>query len=265
MNKIRPYTYFLLLAILSLSSCLKDDDGNVKINIDEEFEVFLYEELLPEQNRLMLHIQTIEKLECSNYDLGHSNTIDEETIIVSIDDLELEGDCDDIETIAQTNASLGTFEEGVYKMEINLNLNSITNKGRLTLANGVYSIEMETTHGININNDNLKTIPNGYVWGYVVLLDNSANTAREEFFNNLDSYTRVADLPNGHYGHFNILNAAVEIDPLLLGGETPSGAQSFCYKLDGDRMDLLNFVQAFQITQEDRVKVVLFTSEGDVL
>lgn len=265
MNTTRLFSFFLSLALLSLASCKKDDDSNVLINIEEEFDVQLFEELLPGQNNLRVHVSTKENLACSNVILGHSSSSDEGSIIISIDSLELIGDCDNIEATAHTNAELGNIETGTYNLEINLALNSITNEGKIIVSAEGYSIEMETTHGLTMLENNLLGIPDDYFWGYIYQLDNSGGNISTQFLGSLNAYGQTSELKDGHYGHFDIEENRVVLNDAAVETDIPDGAIPFLFKLNVDKTELKNFVLDFQTDQEARAKVVLFMGDGEVL
>jgi hypothetical protein len=263
-KKLLP-TVIIVSTLLNLSSCINDDDGNVTINIEEEFQVFLYEELQPGANKLNLHIQSIEALDCSNYDLGHSTALEDDNIVVSIDDFILEGDCDMVEALTHADAKFGVLADRSYDLEINLSLNSIINKGKLKVSSGTYRISMETSHGFINSTEILHSIPDGYCWGFFKMLDASATDAWDDFFAAMPSYTKAADLPDGHYGHFNISNNNPTITTLHPDPPMPTDAFPFLYQVDGDVSELVSFVKSFQSAQQGRVKVVLYTAEGLVI
>jgi hypothetical protein len=237
MNTTRLLSFFFSLALLSLTSCRKDDDSNVKINIDEEFDVQLFEELLPGQNKLRVHVATKENLACSNVILRHSINSTQSNIIISIDSLELNGDCDNIEATAQTNAELGEIEAGTYDIEINLALNSITNEsitneGEMTVSEEGYLLEMKTTHGLTMLESNLLRIPDDYFWGYIELLDSTASNLPVQFLGALETYANTAELKEGYYGHFEIEENKVVLNAAAINTDIPNGVLPFIYKLN---------------------------------
>ncbi len=265
MNTIRLFSFFFALVLLGLTSCKKDDDSNVKINIEEEFDVQLFEELLPGQNNLRVHVATKENLACSNVILGHSINSIGGNITVSIDSLELNGACDNIEAIAQTIAELGEIEEGTYDLEINLALNSITNQGEMIVSEEGYRVEMNTTHGLTMLENNLYGIPDDYFWGYIELLDNSASNLPAQFLGTLETYTKDSELREGYYGHFDIKENRVTLNGAATNIDIPGGAIPFLYRLNVDKTELKSFILNFQTDQENIAKVVMYMGDGEVL
>jgi len=265
MNTIRLIPFFLLLVIVSLTSCKKDDDSNVKINIDEEFDVQLFEDLRPNKNQLLVYVTTKENLACSNVELGHSvNATEPWNIVVSIDSLELNGDCDNIEAAAQTSAELGEIPTGSYDLEINLALSSITNKGKLIVTQQGYSLDMETSHGLTIIEEELMVIPDNYFWGYIDILDNAAAGLRNQFLTALETYAITAELNEGHYGHFNFKNGKAELNDVPFHDDVRNEAATFIFELNSDREALKNFILDFQTNHGGEAKVVMFMGDGEV-
>ena len=265
MNTTKQTSITLLLALLLLISCgKKNDDTNLVINIEEEFEVQLLEELLPGANRLMLYISTKEPLDCTNYHLGHSQALSTNKIVISIDDLELEGDCIAGNEFVTAMVPMGTPGKGTNELQINLGLNSITNKGNLTVFDDSYGVSMETLHGITLSFPHLKMIPNDYLWGHIQLIDGDATEIKNNFFEDLEEYTQPADLADGHYGYFDVDKGLPQINQNFTEIETtPSG--TFLFQLDGDKTELLEMVEEYQVNQEGKIKIVLYTAQGDVL
>ncbi len=257
----------LFVCLLVLASCQKKaDDSNVIINIDEEFDVLLLEELTPGDNALKLFVRTKEELECTNYDLNLSHSITQHSIVVSIDELELEGDCQSGNAYIDEDINLSNPSNGNYDIQLNLSLNSITNHGNLIVEEEQYRLNMETSHGVSTTINPLRRLPDGYVWGYFRLIDASATDVRSDFYDELESHTSPSALPKGHYGYFDIDidNGTATLNPKLLNlSTTPPG--SFIHQLTGDKSELLQMVATYQTDYAGQIQIALFTSEGEVL
>ncbi|MFK7809080.1 MAG: hypothetical protein AB8F74_14855 [Saprospiraceae bacterium] len=265
MSLSKRFSILLLLALTLLSSCGKDDDSNIKINIDEEFDVQLFEKLQPGDNGLVVHIKSKELLDCSNYDLGHSTSTSSGEVIISIDEVQLEGECDSIEAIAETAAQLGTLSKGSHDVELNLALGSITNEGEIFVTNDQYVLEMESTHGIVVKNTELNVIPDHYCWGYIVLTDNNASALRNEFLSSVLAYAPSTNISSGYYGHFLFQNGKIDMNTEMMEEPIPSASVQFIYELGDNRTEVLEYVKSFQEIHADEVEIVFMTGAGEIL
>jgi hypothetical protein len=202
---------FGCLFLLSLSTCRKDKEANVIVNIADDFYIDMFENISNGEQRFELKVSTIAMQSCLNYLIDYDVTIDKEshTIELIINDLITPGDCLEGSSSAKLTVPFGYLPVGFYIFNINLK-NAVFNTGRLAVFEDQYLLEMNTDYGIEIVNDLLYRIPQNTLWGYVAYANSSSTTAGENFlsdFENLNSINSVEGntlYPFGYYGYFDL-------------------------------------------------------------
>lgn len=202
----RLYIFLMLGASLVIGGCQSDEQPtDVNINIPDEFEVLMEESLSETAHSLKIHIQTIDRLECTNYSIAHTLNQNTNKISFSINNVVEPVDCIEGSAPAEGYLDLGRFISGEYDMEVNLRKNEIVNKAKLTINDDQYTIALESEYGIAVPYYILNRVPTGAVWGYLDFEHReNANAAWGDFNMILEALSEYEWPLSGEYGHFYI-------------------------------------------------------------
>ncbi len=257
-----------LVVLLVLSSCSKrSEDTNILINIENEFTVSMIETLSPSTNPLNFNLNTINKLECSNYEIIHSKSTSDGRVILSIDYISEPEDCIADSAHISSEIPVGRLSNGSYLFQLNLEKGSILNEGTLTIDNKAYTVELDSYHGIDFPVKKLNKIPDAYVWGQINVAPEAPNNIIEELLEELSDITDESSLAPGNYGHFKIDDDHdFSFDANQALNFSPSETSSFIFSLSNTtETDIKSVLDTYRNAYEGKIDIQLITSEGEIL
>ncbi len=261
-SKIITFLSFLLV----FSACSKpSDDTKILINIENEFTVSMIETLSPDANPLNFRVTTIDLLDCSNYEIVHSHSTSDESIIASIDYIREPENCIPASVSATSDINVGQLGNGSYLFQLNLEKGSILNEGTLTIDDKKYIIELDSDHGIDFPVKRLYKVPSDYIWGEINVAPNAPNIM-DELLDEITQLTEASTLFPGNYGHFKIgtdLGFSFSTDKFL--SFTPVETSPFIFKLTGTNTALKSVLENYRNTYNDKIDIQVVTSEGEIL
>ncbi len=264
MVRISTISGTLLLLITILIGCSKtQEDPNVITDINDDLNVFLWEELVDGERNFVLKVETVRHQDCMNYELAHTINRFADNITLSVDQLIAPDDCETGYSPAHLSVRIGSLEPISYKIELNLQQNEIVNKGQLLVSSSQYSIVLETDHGIILPEPILNRVPNNTIWGYIGFNDATEEfNIRNEFHSLITDLVSAGNFTPGHYGHFSLTTAnELSVDA---GKEYPKQLD-FLYHFDGEEQDLVTLLEDFRTQFGDLMEIKIFTANGSVL
>ena len=262
---LRKLFYFLLPSLVLMMSCdLNDiDDPRTIINISDEFVVSPWENLDASERQFQLRTETIEPTDCEEATIemtliSTGNRLYE----VSINDIKTPNDCTTGDHIATGAVSFAQLETGDYRLRLNLKEGTVVNEGMLRVTDAVYTVEMNTTHGIRIERNTLLRIPERTLWGQVSFADDATSTQQAtRFLEELNQLTEPLDLNQGDYGYFRITSE----DEVVIARPAPfSEVSSFVAKYSMESTEALTqLVDRYRDeTNEEKLEIQLFDWRG---
>ena len=199
------------LFLLGLFGCKKDNQTNVIVNIEDDFYIDLFEDIGDGEQIFQLDISTISEQSCLNYQIDHDLSVDTQTykIELVINDLLEPNDC--IEGMSPTNLALpfGQLPMGSYSFSINLK-DAVFNKGRLSVLEDQYLLQLNSDYGIEMLHNLLYRIPQNTLWGYVAYDSSTSNAEADGFVADLEALSVIENVESntlyqsGYYGYFNV-------------------------------------------------------------
>jgi len=196
------FTLVSLAFLIVLSSGCEDrkEEVNVLFDIEDDFSIGLWETLDPTNPALELEVQSLEPLECLNYNLEYSVQENGNKIIISLDEFLPPNDCIDGSDYFQTNIEIGALETGFYDVEVNIK-EEIINNGQLVVGTQRYDLNMSTDVGFTFGRTALQRVQRNMFWGYV----QTENPMVEQLFlNEINRISLTQPYHKGDYGHFRL-------------------------------------------------------------
>lgn len=234
--KLLPVVCVMFLAACNFDS---QNDPIIVPDVKKEFYVDIWEELLPQERRFWLLIETIEPENCLNasiyYDLDQLGN----SITVSLDDIIVPSNCEAGQAPATADLDLGVLNTRTIDFKINLK-NAVFNSGALQVNYDSYEVLMPAPEGIQFKHKKLMRVPNTAIWGYVSYTDNSQAAAAQDVVNSIKGISYTVDYPEGYYGYFSI-GADSQITSVL-GQPAGNRYKIFVFDYPGDKANLTNLL-----------------------
>ena len=246
--------------IILFGSCTKDPVvGPVNIDIEDEFNVLLWESLSENERAFNLNIETILSNSCENAEIEYTQYSQPEGIFVTVKDI-INDHCTAGTFPAKANVPIGVLTVDEYDLDINLK-NVIPNKGKLLVTNDYYEITISDPNGIIIPNNRLYKIPENSIWGYVAYEDASGEVPHDNFMAELNDVTNSISPTPGNYGYFNIeQNNSI----LLSDNLSQLHIKPFIFKYDGTDNQLENLRATYNSSNFPGMAFKIYTSTGKV-
>ena len=249
----------VLFLIIFAGGC-KDDsvESDVKVLVQKEFDISMWEKLDGDTRKFQLNIKTIKPQFCENTLINVLPTSNEDQLAVSIQDIPAP-DCPNPVFYATSNASLGILDIQNYNMEISLK-NVIHNRGILEVTDDYYEIGLVDLDGIVIKENRLYKIPKNTIWGYVSFEDID-QAAAYDFMNEVKAICSARTYENGYYGYFSVVD-----NELSVLGEAFShpNTKSFGFDFQENVNDLEAIISTYRVDYPN-IEFKIFTSRGIVL
>ena len=208
----------LVYTILTIVSCQKSSPDPIEVvTIDQEFDLFLSQDINENGNIFSLTVKSVELSDCQNSELDAVLTRNGNDILIQINGNVLNSDC----------VAGGVYTEkililpntpGEYNIEIIQGELPSTN-GSLLIDDNDFELSIDNLGGIFYEGQNLKIIPEFLAWGYYADQFPDANTQAflDEMIMNLGLQTiPFENLEDGDYSRFAIENGQVVIEDVEL-------------------------------------------------
>ena len=196
---------FIIVLINSSCSLFQDPNEQTMINIEEEYRVDLWQDLVPGENPLEIVVSTVISSPCNNSEMRLAKVVSGSKIFVSIIDIINPTNCEPTSD-PLLNSVLFDLSSGSYDVDFDLDL-AVSNNGVLDITESNFSLNMDTPNGIKMGITNLQRIPNDRIWGSIEVSNESELSLINNFLNSLQQYSNPTHgLSSGNYGHFSINN-----------------------------------------------------------
>ena len=252
-----------LIAAFVLTSCNLTDGGkDTVVKVALEFKVDLFEELNDSRN-FQFRIKTIEPQNCINNTIDFTSNRILSRLNLSLNEIIEAPDCVEGQEPVNAEASLGYLANGTYDVQISLK-NTVINEGKLEVTPEAFQISMSTENGYELVREELKRIPNRFVWGYVGYNDkNQAGQQPDNFLEELNNMTSDAGLSKGYFGYFTINEdqvAVLNTAPLFPFFKT------FYRQSDGNINAIKSLLETYRDGNNAEImEIKLFTWDGKIL
>lgn len=190
----------LLAVLLGLSACNKDEVETTplgSVNID------MYELLSYSGREFGFKAYTDLESYPVSYEIRSNKKLDGNKITVNLLDIEkvtVSGVAVPLGP-ASTFVNFGSLSDGEYDFEINV-VDRI-NSGKLKIYPSFYVLSFDDTDGLTVNNDTLRRLPEGTLWGYVGYMDTAYAAPAQDFIDTLLSIGATPlNIAPGNYGYF---------------------------------------------------------------
>lgn len=257
------YLFIILtIALIGSSSCSKQDDSLLIINIEKEFKIDIVQKLGDDPNAFNIQVSTLDQKECKESILNVTPYYIEDGIRLSIDGITRPVDCLSGVVNATENlsfASLGSMKFNVAISDVALN------KGHLNINSNHYNITFDDHYGLEPNDEKKFKIPNHTAWGYFTFNNGEGDfqalqNISNEFFNHSELQENHLETP-GNYGYFYI-NTELKTEVFNRPVDKPSIAFSFHTELT--EVELRNLLKNIQLSYPG-LTVNVATSKGYIL
>lgn len=260
-KKILPALLFLLVCCLSGCNLGDLQDIAIVANVEDEFNLDLWESLAPDGRTLEFHISTIKEEDCSNAFIDHRLSNSTNGFSISLLDILKPADCDPEPAPAQARINLGALKAGFSNFSIDLK-NTVFNEGQLTTLNDRYLIKMETEDGVKLIRTELLRVPEQSIWGYAHYERAEQEAEASRFLADLQAAGKPALYQPGYYGHFSI-DADRKIEAVYdqpVEGET----KLFLFNYSGDSASLEALLDKYRNAQNADMIFRLYDDKGNI-
>ncbi len=250
---------FIIAICIQLSfSCSKPDTNDQIINIEDEFDIDIVELLGQSDRSLIFKISTLEEFNCLNYVIDCSTENSPSTFTLYLEDIVEPSDCLEGLSNAKCQSVLDELKMGENSFRIAIK-EAVINQGKIVKSANAYSIHLDTKHGIGSFEDELRIIPDNFIWASFSTNNfdqaTEVNNQLKEYFNAF----KVPQIQDGYYGYFNMN------DRILSLKEISSQSFDYTYYFTLEDGELLNELKEFSKElrlQYEAVELDIYTSNG---
>ncbi|MEN9609970.1 MAG: hypothetical protein RLZZ628_784 [Bacteroidota bacterium] len=248
-----------ILLTLLMVSCKKDIDSasGTEVKVKKEFNIQLWEKLTSTGGELQMIVNSIEPQACPNTHLDYYVSMIDNKVTVTLKNFTMPTNCTGAATYTRDTLSIGHLSNGAYKLAINLT-DAVLNNGSLVVNNNLYVVDLQSENGIAMGTKQLSRIPENTIWGYVNY-ESSGTSKAQNFVDSLRALCQNLSLPNGAYGHFEVVNETLKMPP------TTSYAHpfttTFLFKYNGEEDKVNKLIQSFKWTN-NALTIKMFSQTG---
>jgi hypothetical protein len=248
-----------MLLTLFMVGCKKDMDSasGTEVKVKKEFNIQLWEKLTPAGGELQMIVNSIEPQPCPNTHLDYYVSIIDNKVTVTLKSFTVPTNCTGIAVYTTDTLSIGHLSNGAYKLAINLK-DAVLNNGSLLVNSNLYVVDLQSENGIAVGSKQLFRIPENTLWGYVNYESSGTNKA-QYFVDSLRTICQPILLPNGQYGHFDVVNEALRM-PAKIQYARPI-ATTFFFKYDATEDKLNKLIQYFKLNS-NILNIKIFSQTG---
>ncbi len=259
------FNFFLCLLLTLTFGCTSDNSDtppDIVPTIADEFNIQLWEHLSPNGNSLSLLVETIEDHDCLNSIIRNEISIQSTNLIVNLDGIVQPENCIEGIAPAAADVSFSTLPIGNYDLEINI-LSLIKNVGFIDVSPNTFKIELNSSDGIHISNNELNRIPNNTFWGYIALDKMDLTTVTSGFLEEIEILKDDFSFDNGNYGHFKFTDEVLDFE---VSTAFPDH-EKFAFKYSGDLKDLTRTIKEYRENSAylNKLEIRVLTFEGEEL
>ena len=255
----------LLFFVMAMIGCDKAQDPVIINNLPPEYEIDMWEQLLPSKRVFQVRLSTIAATYCPQTSIDYDLTLANKDIKITVNGV---GDqnCNDS---GQTSPATSTFAvdptgltTGFYDLEFSLKDVIKNTTGQLDVSFDQYVLRFGSDKGVRTVREVLNRVPDDIIWGYVGYDDPDLKDAADDFISAMNALEPGKYKP-GYYGHFRIEDNGEDITLLHEQINTES-FETFTFQNVHEYSLFTNTLNAFQTQYEDKLSITIFTSNGDI-
>lgn len=251
----------LLLSILPIGCKLSEEDKDIVVKIESEFQLGMNEKL-GQQRDFQLTFQTIQDQSCTTNSIAYFSNRSGRNVYLSLNEIVETPNCLTGQGPATDTASYSNIPNGAYNLELVLK-NTISSKGTLTVSNEKFTLDITEGHGFQLGQATLMRVPATAIWGYVAYKDAQYLSGADQFLEQLNGQTESLKLNRGEYGHFRIGDG----DRLSLNKAPDYNNFRTFYRTSKGQLSALEaLLEGFRSQYPDgQMEFRIFTGQGETL
>ncbi len=240
-----------------LSACSNfNPDGEVILNVDNEFEIAIKEVLAPDVRAVEFTITSLDRQDCQEATLALSQKTTLNSLNIDIEDIVIPVSCGPKGTYPE-GIALFNIAERLYQLEVNVK-DIVNHKGVLEVNADFYTLGLSNKKGLIPTTDFLFRIPDDFIWGYYQFENEAEEDLFERLFEENDLIVKqMTHMSPGHYSYFDI-----DIQGNLILADAPSNASSKPFAFDNiDIETIKESVNRFKV-EYPNASIEMFASDG---
>lgn len=203
-------TGFLSICLLATGCDLNSiKDPIVLTDVEDEFFLDMWEEITPQGRSFQLSVATIADQPCRNGQVAYETSIRQSEIDVSLLEIIQPEDCVAGQAPAVAEIELGQLTDQFYAISIDLR-EAIVNRGRLTVDQEAYSLDLFSDYGLRPLRSELRRIPSNQFWGYISYPE-ALQSVADSLEKDLTAFGNYQLPQAGYYGYFTVANGRLAI------------------------------------------------------
>jgi hypothetical protein len=262
----RSFWFFNLIWLaLAFVACRDhiDNDTDIIVTVDPEFAVDLFEQRDSADGSptFGLWVESTERYECAGYGIDATVEVQGENIrITLLGVLPAASPCAGDSAAAQQFLPIGNLPDGTYYFTLSLR-DAIVNEGTLTVANNRYQLSLPNPQGIDFQNLIVDHLPDGLIWGYAAMPDESVKPTADNFIADLKTLTDENGLAPGYYSYFTVSGTGNVFFHKSISPSVP--AAQFVRRLTASASALKSLLQEYRSANQQPLTVKCWTTEGE--
>lgn len=252
-------SFLAFLFFLGGCSYFNDPGSELVLNVDNEFEIDIRESLLSDGRELQFYMTAINDVMCEESELILDASKSVNLINIVISEIAMTNGCD-VGTSFPSGEVSFNLRNSRYDLMIQVK-DHTSQSGFLDVNDTEYTINLDDTKGLILERNNLKRIPEKFMWGHYPS-DNAGQSDRVASFlaeNDL-VFRPLTHLAEGYYSYFSIdRNGNIKFDDLPYSGASK--------KIAFDNIDLESaktLITNFKQENPD-LKLTMYFSDGTIL
>ncbi len=260
----RSFAFFCVVAV-AFAACRvnPDDDPVIIVTTPPEFTVDLFEQRDATDGSPLfgLWVESMATFDCSGYGIDATVSVQNNRIAVTLLGIVPATPCAGIPAHARQFLPIGNLQDGSYEFSLSLR-DAIVNNGTLTIANGHYMLSLPDQQGIDFQNLVLEHMPDGIVWGYAEVPNETTKPVADNFIFDLKKITEDPALPPGFYSYFTVSGTGNVIFHKRIA---PAGvAEQFVRRLATAPDALKSLLQNYRSATQPSLQIRCLTTAGEL-
>jgi hypothetical protein len=250
------------LMLLLISSILTWEYNNSPNNpaFDENIIIRMVEKVDSTKRTLTLNCATERLFECSNHSLQYSCAVTNNKITLDFTGIKTAAFCKRSIGPATVIISLGTLNNVIYELEINVGSSKIT--GQISVTSGSVNVTLANPGKVQFINPDLNRVPDNTIYGTFHYHSKNSEPLAHKFIESLLSLGALPDkYAPGDYGDFQIEpNGQIR----QIHDTSYYFTLHYIYKFTGNSERLKDLVKYFGKKYPDLLNIRMKTSKGEV-
>ncbi len=253
-------TFSVLGLVISCWACNLTSLGDPEVvaDVETEFVLDLQQHLSGSDRLLQFELETLKAQDCKNTLIQNELSVNEAGIVLEINEVGPPEFCESGYAPATALVTVGTLNEGLYNLEINLG-KTVFNTGVIEVQPDRYVVTLNTENGIDFQHHRMYRIPEHLLWGYIIA-DDIEDAAISELTSAFSEFGTIPVLKEGYYGHFIFSSGKISTT------RAPKGERviNFIFQTQTEKEAFYQLADEFRSKQGKEESLRLFFSDGEV-